>query len=531
VDGPNIHEPRLERVLRKQGFVLPRASETDRDIPVVRFPQWYSCPQCKRLARHGDFGGPHDTKCPVDLATLVPSRFVVACPKGHIDDFPYFHWVHKGTAPTDDVHYLSISAVGASAALSDIVVSCSCGKGSTMDGAFSRDALREVRWCTGARPWLGDKVECKEIPRTLQRSASNVYFTDPRSAISIPPWSEGVYKIINNWYNVLEHVPDEALYPTINGMLHGKKLEYSVEDLVTAVKQRRGSAGDDGDEESDQLKEQEYQALVHGKREIGRDQDFVCVPAAGDQVGPQWFEQVMLVKKLREVRVLESFTRLHPSTPAEPDRNAPLSRDELPWLPGIEVLGEGIFLRIDGNRLSEWEHHSHIKHRADKVNRRYAQRFAHFGTAPDRLITPRLLLIHTLAHVLINQWSLDCGYPAASLRERLYVDHSMAALLIYTATSDSAGSLGGVVAQGDPDRLMESLREGITNAAWCSADPLCIEADAAGVDSLNLAACHACVLLPEVSCENANTLLDRALLVGTPDLPDLGFFADLISEA
>jgi hypothetical protein len=133
-------------------------------------------------------------------------------------------------------------------------------------------------------------------------------------------------------------------------------------------------------------------------------------------------------------------------------------------------------------------------------------------------------MVHTLAHAIINEWSLDSGYPTASLRERLYVSNEMSGVLIYTATSDSAGSLGGIVAQVESGNLAISIRTAIERISWCSADPLCVESDASGTDNLNRAACHSCVLLPETSCEEFNTLLDRALLTGTPDHPDLGFF-------
>src|SRR5260370_12037274 len=92
----------------------------------------------------------------------------------------------------------------------------------------------------------------------------------------------------------------------------------------------------------------------------------------------------------------------------------------------------------------------------------------------------------------------------------------MCGFFISTATSDSAGSLGGVVAQAEPARLDSALAEALERSSWCSADPLCVEADAAGVDALNLAACHACVLLPEVSCEEMNVFLDRPILIATP---------------
>jgi hypothetical protein len=127
------------------------------------------------------------------------------------------------------------------------------------------------------------------------------------------------------------------------------------------------------------------------------------------------------------------------------------------------------------------------------------------------------VLVHTLAHVLIDQWSLECGYPAASLRERLYVNDEMAALLIYTATSDSAGSLGGVVGMAKGGKFARSFNLALERATWCSNDPLCMESGATGVNARNLGACHACVLLPETSCELENSLLDRGLLIGTVD--------------
>jgi hypothetical protein len=105
----------------------------------------------------------------------------------------------------------------------------------------------------------------------------------------------------------------------------------------------------------------------------------------------------------------------------------------------------------------------------------------------------------------------------------MFVFDDAAGLLIYTATSDSAGSLGGVVGQARPERLDPTLSAAAEVAGWCSSDPVCIETIATGVDSLNLAACHACVLLPEVSCEERNGLLDRATLIGEPGNPETGY--------
>ncbi|WP_052436754.1 DUF1998 domain-containing protein [Georgenia sp. SUBG003] len=145
-----------------------------------------------------------------------------------------------------------------------------------------------------------------------------------------------------------------------------------------------------------------------------------------------------------------------------------------------------------------------------------------------RQLQPREVLLHTLAHVFLEELSLDAGYPASSLRERVYSDEGMAGLLVYTATADAAGSLGGLVAQSETDRLAAVLHSAVERSAWCTQDPVCIESVAGGSGGLNLAACHACVLLPEVSCEKQNTLLDRAVLIGTPEEPDAGFFSGLV---
>lgn len=531
----DINEPRLSRKLGVRGFVRPPASENDnaKDIPVVRFPTVYYCSghDCDRIANIKFLAAPNSNKCLKCSSKLIPSRFIVACPKGHIDDFPYFEWVHKGQPRTEEQHSLTLSSKGVSATLRDIEISCSCGVAPrTMDGSFTFGALKKIKKCRGRRPWIGDREECDEIPRTLQRGASNVYFPIQHSALAIPPWSEGAYKIINSNWNILQHIPDLALSPTITSMNLAKGTPYTNEQLVQVVLQRKS-----GEESNKSLLDDEYSILCKGHTQTERAQDFVCEEAPGFDEVSEIFERVMVVPKLKEVRALTGFSRLHPSVEGDTSRIAKLSVNQPDWLPAIEVLGEGVFFSLPDARLTEWERNSVVSERAERINQNYRKKMALYNQVPQRTITPRLLMIHTLAHVLIYQWSLDCGYPAGSLRERLYVsksseDTSMTGLLIYTATTDAAGSLGGVVALADEYKLHSSVTGAIERSSWCSADPLCVEADAAGADSLNLAACHACVLLPETSCEHQNYFLDRAMLVGTPERPDVGYFHGLLNR-
>ena len=518
-----IHEPRLERLLGVERFLLPPAGEHSEDVPVIRFPTWYSCPSCKRVAQFGFFSVGGRARCSACECDLVPSRFVVCCENGHIDDFPYFKWIHAGAPGRDErSHSMCISAVGKTASLRDVVLTCSCGVSPvSLEGAFDRSAMQRlgVR-CSGRRPWLEDAVrDCDCVPRVLQRGASNVWYSAVRSSLSIPPWSEGVQAIIaRNWEN-LRRVPDNQLELVIEACRLAEGTPYTTNELVDAARERKsGTSVDVAD--IDSLKRQEYDALCRGRPEGQRAAEFVCeqVPLAPRLSG--WIAQVMAVKRLREVRALESFARVTPWVPGDrQERRAPLASSCLDWLPAIEVSGEGIFVRIREDVLEDWEGGVRVVARAEMIKRRYVNSYGENGF--EEQITARMLLVHSAAHALINQMSLECGYPVASLRERLYVSPKMAGLMIYTATSDSAGSLGGIVSACETGRFADVVEGAMRAAEWCSSDPLCMETEGAGVCGLNLAACHACLLLPETCCEMMNSLLDRWVLVD----PQCGFVA------
>ena len=527
-DEINLHEARLERELGVAGFRLPRATEDGDDVPVVRFPMWASCPVCRRLDHVKQLASFQKFMCNRCGDSLVPSRFVIACRRGHIDDFPYMQWTHKDRPLNSEEHRLELETLGTSASLRDIVINCSCGSSRDLDESFGQMALRGIVNCRGRRPWLrsNDPSRCPEIPRTFQRGGSNVWFPVPRSAISIPPWSDEAFRLIEQHWMLIKTVPEESLAGVLESYLKGNSQRFSIDEMVKVVLDRKGREQQPDEFDQEALRFEEFEALVKGAPEGSSGSEFVCEKAQGmGRITSQWFDRVMIAKRLREVRVLQAFTRVLPSSHADPKEYlAPLSEKPLDWLPAIEVMGEGVFLRLEKERLSEWESRPSVIARAALVDDRYTQMFRRFGVRPYRRISPRLMLIHTLAHVMIDQWSLDSGYPAASLRERLFVSDRMAGLLIYTATSDSAGSLGGVAGQASPELLDRSLTDALGRAAWCSADPVCSEAVAQGADSLNLAACHSCVLLPEVSCEEMNLLLDRGFLTGSPYESDVGFF-------
>jgi hypothetical protein len=397
-----------------------------------------------------------------------------------------------------------------------------------MEGAFASNAMMRLGPCTARRPWLDDdESACDGERRVVQRGASNTWFSVTQSAISIPPWSERAFRLLDRHWQLVRAIPPDALAGTIAN-LDIADGEYSIADLVAAARERIDTI--DGEISTRSLKGEEYEALIRTRVERSREQEFVCVPATDPGVGlGDWFSIVQQVRRLRIVRALTGFTRLRPDD-GRPERVMPLSESSTDWLPAIEVTGEGVFISLESRRLTTWEQRPDVRQRIAQLDRRDEDRFVSRGSTGERReITPRLVLVHTLAHALIDQWALESGYPAASLSERLYVDDSMAAVMIYTATSDSAGSLGGVISMTEDGRLLSSLSEALARASWCGQDPLCIESESQGVDGLNLAACHSCALLPETSCEESNSFLDRGLLVGAPNAPTIGYFSELLN--
>ena len=540
-------------------------------MPFVRFPNWHFCPRCrvmKRIPWNAQRGDWKQLKCSNtgrrvegkgktcgELSMgirpmMAPVRFVIACENGHISDFPWVSWVHSKkqqdcSGGSGDIYTYSTPQAG----LAGVMVRCvKCNSKRSMAMAFTKGVLKEVfgDTCPGDRPWFGpdaNEKHCSNIPQTIQRGSSNAYFSKVVSSILIPPFSALMQQTLDR-----PDVWKEILSVRVDGKLHeplicakAENLGHDPELFLEAVK---GKLEEEGAEtvldEEDLVTEEKYR-LAEYKAYLGprppdperHDFDTKFLSIADY---PTWFQElfeaVVLVKKLRETRVLTGFTRVVPpealdATPAT------LSINLKNWLPASEVRGEGIFFTFSKERLGEWSSTDTVLHRFLPLRNRLNSMRNKRDMEP-REISPNLVLIHTFAHLLIRQMAFECGYDSSSLRERLYVssgdDIDMHGLLIYTASGDAEGTLGGLVRQGEPGRLDNTLKAALENASICSSDPLCIESQGQGTSSMNLAACHSCALLPETSCEEGNLLLDRGLVIGTPDDLELGYFSNLLSE-
>ena len=534
----HISEQRLARALGVTELKAPPAGGK-RDVPVIRYPYTQVCPKCRRIGALSDLSkDKNEAKCKVDNVDLSPFRLMGACRNGHVSEFPVFRWLHKGQQEQSfgDEHVTRLNVLGRTSSLGDLVLECTCGvEKRSLEGAIGAGSLIDFGRCGGLRPWLGlDTTEnCDEFPRAVQRGASNVWFPAVRSSISIPPYSEALAKFVDkNWEMVKD--PAAAIPPVLAGLAAMSKGRFTADQITREIERRRGEDEDDEGISEAKLRADEYKALVEGREEEGLDSDFVCLRRSVPDGFESLINDVRKVTRLREVRALQGFTRLDgvPDPSGSAQKLCALAPTHLHWLPAIEVIGEGVFLAFRRTALVDWAESDFAQKRLRILQKAADRAAAEYGRPPAPVDIIKVA-IHTLSHIIIDQLSLDAGYPAAALRERLFVDDKVAGLLVYTASSDSAGSLGGVASMAETEHLGAALREGLQRLSWCSSDPVCIESAGSGADGLNLAACHACVLAPETSCEMNNSYLDRALLFGTHDegCEDAGLFSELVQRA
>lgn len=567
IDDFIFPDERLSKRLGGKLFVLPpdfRTAQQDPEhayfrIPAVRFPRWQYCPVCGNMEKIGNFGD--RKRCPGDLRRkekketycskqkaekrpyMVPERFIAACECGHIEDFPIMEWVHKNCdMPIMPTCKLFRSTGGSSSSLAGIRYTCTCGASYSMQAAFHKGALDRISYfCKGNRPWLGLNSEesCGKSLTVMQRGASNVWFANVISSIYIP-WlpkykneatKDCIRRGVNKFKSAL--VNGEIDKESIRKFAYGNAAidddidaEQAYDEIIETLSNGNGADAEE-DLNEDEYRKQEFDVLT---RDSGKTSDELYVKNrnASDYSGLSFLKSVSLVHKLRETRVFTGFRRIDSNAKRIPA----ISLNPTNWLPAVKNSGEGIMLEFDYPALREWAEKEDVKKRVGIIE----ENLRNSGKLQDEIIDPIYVLLHTFSHCLITALANESGYSNASIRERIYCPKylgetsGIAGILIYTASGDSEGSLGGLVRQGLPGKIEKIIQHALSEARWCASDPVCIQSPGQGQDGCNLAACHNCALLPETSCENKNMLLDRGVLVGTLDNPKIGFFANYQTE-
>ncbi|SEC02327.1 protein of unknown function [Streptomyces sp. 2131.1] len=564
-----IESPRLASQLGVSAFYAAPPAADDRfdrpdaaGAPYIRFPSWLFCGACRRMVRWriADEKAGTPPRCPAcsPVRQLAPMRFVQICAGGHLGDVDWWFWAHSHLDPasrqactTRDRLRFNVSdrATGLEA-LSVLCTAKDCGASRDLLDVLGTHGMR----CSGRNPWQrrNEAADCLKPVQVVQRTAGNLYYPVVSSALDIP---ESGAPAVGSDEALAERVRASDMWiplcrahggpaaDVIRGLIRD---ETGADDtlLDSLLAEETGSnpppaahAPATWDEPAvPDLSREEWAAFTAPTPPATRD---FAIRETGLGLGHErsetWaslgrrIDRVILADRLREVRALQGFRRVSPSSAFVP---ADTSR-RLRWLPAVEVFGEGLFLTLGRDELTEWERDTRVRNRVAGMRADLERSFQRdrLGTVTGVELSPRFVLLHTLAHLLIRQLSFESGYSTASLRERVYArpENDQHGILVYTAAGDADGTLGGLVQQGERPRLSETLLRMTEAAAWCSADPLCGEHTGQGFDNLNRGACHACALLPETSCETGNTLLDRALVVGGEQVP--GYFESVVAQA
>lgn len=519
-------------------------------VPIATFPTWLRCPSCDKLGKVGsglftlkanpfrpDRTRYVHTNCPKATDPVsVPARFLVACENGHLDDFPWISYVHKGKDCVSPSLKLQESGISGTAA--DVWVKCdTCGEARPMSNAFDIEQREEIQSCSGRRPHLrdfapaaaGNNQACDQSMKAILLGASNSWFPLSVSALFIPTATDELAKAIEADWQMLQHASSkEVVIGFHNSGALPSAGRFNVNDIWSEVQKRRSKEQESEDKSKD-LKLAEWRVLSQPDPSLNTD-DFDLQEVAPPEAYCHLINKVVLVTRLREVRALVGFTRIE--SPGDfgdtleipKERRVPISRTPPSYVPASEVRGEGLFLRFNETELSQWEKSSAVMKWTQDFRTAYKAWRASRGldTSDGSFPGARFFLIHSFSHALMRQFALECGYAAASIRERLYSkdafhdDGPMAGLLLYTAAPDSEGTLGGLVRLGQPDTLGRHIQQALEHVRLCASDPLCAEHHPTkdGI-SLHGAACHGCLFAPETSCERGNRFLDRNVLLRT----------------
>lgn len=475
---------------------------------------------------------------------VTPIRFVAGCKKGHLQDINWAYAVHGGTTERCG-QPLWLEERGTSGDPRSTRIVCACGAALSLF-----DAQRPGRFgeCSGRRPWLrtNEPGGCGEKLRFLTRTATNGYFPQVLTVISLPAAQDELTRLVEHYMDALgwvECVADSAAARRSNPALRAALEGWDDADVLARIGQLREVQYQAIDKAP---KVAEFDLLASGEVEIGSDAADAKLHARtltrsawdGERARLAPIASVVAVHRLREVSCLYGFTRFEAApTAIDGDleeltiavEGAALATD-LTWLPAVEQLGEGVFVRFDAALLLAWAAQPAVAARHDALLRGW-NRWRDGQLYADRLHFPGLgyYAIHGFAHALMNEIALECGYPATALKERLYAmpgDDARFGLLLYTASTGAQGTLGGLLAV--LPRLGAIAERALDRLSLCSGDPICGEHDPddhADERALSGAACHSCLLVAETSCEARNLYLDRSLVTATISTPGAALFA------
>jgi hypothetical protein len=521
----------------------PSAKELDNGrldgsyLPAVIFPVFAKCQKCGLL--HNNPWRDEDKKlsekvyCKKCNGILEQVTWCAVSNKGHLGEVPWHYICHQNSSSDCRVDFESSYMRLITDSNGRQIVKCDrCGSKNYYENT-------KINFIYSIQPWIkkAPKLYEDDVVEILEVNNPAVYLPESVNALVIPPESRiSKASIVDKLYNnskLKREIESERSPLRKRGKLKetARELRCSVEEVISALKEiEAGYPYFEKNITVGELIEDEYKAFLTPLYDVRDDEDFVVVHKTNEfkelsdnltsaELNSiiQIIDNHVIATRLREIQVFKGFYRGKQND----EKEVLLPPDivgKSDWLPAIELFGEGLFFTLNEDIISKWESITSVKKRADEISKRYENSNLSLQNEPN--ITPRFILLHTLSHLLIRELESTAGYPAASLKERIYCskDKKMAGILIYTSIPDIVGSLGGIIESAEPKNFLALLDKAFKHAQWCSLDPVCTEHEGQGPGWLNRAACHACCLIPELSCDHGNVFLDRTFIKGNVSL-------------
>ncbi|OHO42296.1 hypothetical protein HMPREF2586_05965 [Staphylococcus sp. HMSC034G07] len=484
-----INDNRLENLLKVKGFrevPIYKKNNDDREvknsnvtIPISRFPLAHYCSKCHVISEFSESSSSKIKECKIcgEKKEHIQFPLVVVCEHGHIYDFPYFKYTHSSSTENSKVTHNIFFKMNGSSILNGSLV-CSCGAYHSLKGVtgkskegdetptpFQRELKNEK--CKGKRPWGGKDVydkKCNGRPVAILKNALGVYQPELFSVLSLT-----------------------------NGHKREQLCDY--ESILV--------------EEFDKLSNDTqnlHDASLNVKLSFNGEPNSII-------------KKVNSVRRLQELVVQTGFHRLIPSDEEEAfikatddtnNKKIMFSSSDvsIDWYPAKELYGEGIFIEFNEDVLNKWGNFNLVQ----EYMKRKINKITDDDHLKDKFSNPINILIHTLSHGLIKQFSKLSGYSITSISEKLYFYKNRYGILIYVTDSDKDGTFGGLVRLAEEEKFKLSFNEALKSMEWCSSDPVCREIgynNGQGLYYSNGAACHNCTYLPNTSCSYRNCYLDR----------------------
>ena len=562
IERLKAHFPKLKKLVRvpinEENYLIYGTPIEPTEVASAKyFPEWMYCPNCERfnnlkqwwknwritLQRYKinddkiakDFIKPKCFHCYNKAKTdkkgklyqeLDQVRFIMTSPNGEIRDIPWNLWttIEKNVKEEDseggnikfndpccnnqDLKYIRSETF---ADLAGVRIQCSnpeCptkGRQVTLAGMF------------GMRIGKEKTTQFKPVIRT----SNSVYYPLGINSIYLP---KKIQEIASKDKDKITALLEKGkAIADIYDFFEGDYDKQTINDFI-------GSGANTEFEPEIQYRLKEYQFIIENPNYNDEEKNNLKYENQDLSTLPEFSISTLLkVKRLKLTTVQTAYTRQEPL-----DKDLFLSDGDASsnvkvkytssqavntsYLLASESYGEGIFIDFDKQKIEKWfyQHYDNtpaFRKRIDDLKKRISENktLSKNKFQSERHLA-KFIVVHTFSHILIKELEFLCGYASTSLNERLFVDdENMQGVLIYTVAG-SEGSYGGLTSQANPESIKKILHTAIFRSKDCASDPVCYHSDGQGIGGLNLAACYSCALLPETSCEEFNSFLDRAIL-------------------